>query len=77
MVGRLHPLRTWRGRKIYRVLRNGNQIFIGTRGECNRFIRLHLKKAEKETRDLSRHRRARPFEKRHRVSIRRSGAFAV
>ena len=48
MVGRLHPLRTWRGRKIYRVLRNGNQIFIGTRGECNRFIRLHLKKAEKE-----------------------------
>ena len=68
---------TWHGRKLYRVIREGRDIFTGTRGECNRFIRLHLEKCEKETRDLSRRRRRRPFEKRYRISVRSVNAFVA
>ncbi len=61
---------TWRGRKIYRVLREGRPIFSGTKGECLRFLRLHQEKCMKDMRAPAAPRRRKVLVKRYRVSPR-------
>ena len=63
---------TWRGKKIYRVLKDGRAIFTGTKGECRRFLRLHEEKHLKELGAPSVPRRRKIFVKRYRVSPRRA-----
>jgi hypothetical protein len=37
-----------KGKKLYKVLKlNGNQVFLGTLGECKRFIKVHREKVKK------------------------------
>lgn len=67
---------TWRGRRIYRVLRDGRPLFTGTVGECRRYLALH---AEKVRKDLASSgtvpRRRHLFVKTYRVSPRRAVSF--
>ena len=37
----------WRGRKMYRVLGDGDELFCGTAEECKRFLDIHHRKEEK------------------------------
>lgn len=66
---------TLHGRKLFRVLHAGRAIFTGTKGECQRFLRLHAEKRQKELKSLDSPRRQRPYLKRYRVSTRRAAAF--
>jgi hypothetical protein len=34
----------WRGRKLFRVLGEGDEIFCGTAEECKRFREIHARK---------------------------------
>lgn len=36
------------GKELYGVLRQGREIFVGTREECGRFLELHLGKVQEE-----------------------------
>ena len=36
------------GRSFYRVLKGGRQLFLGLRGECDRFVRIHVEKVVRE-----------------------------
>ena len=65
---------TQHGRRFYRVLRDGRAIFTGTKGECNRYIRLHLEKQKKDMATFSVPRRRRVMVKRYRVAARRLAA---
>jgi hypothetical protein len=65
---------TWYGKRFYRVVRDGTPIFTGTKGECSRFIRLHLEKQQKELRDFSVPRRRKVLVPRYRIATRRVGA---
>ena len=50
-----------RGKKFYAVRLNGRELFIGTPGECERFLAIHDRKVVEE-RELDRKpRRSRPF----------------
>jgi hypothetical protein len=37
----------WRGRKLYRVIGAGDELFCGSAEECKRFLDLHHLKEEK------------------------------
>jgi hypothetical protein len=49
------------GKKFYSVLLNGEAIFVGTRPECARFMKIHDEKVAREQEELRRAPRARPF----------------
>jgi hypothetical protein len=49
------------GRKYYCVALNGEQIFVGTRGECARFMKIHDEKVAREQEEALRTPRTRPF----------------
>lgn len=65
---------TWHGKRFYRVVRDGRPIFTGTKGECQRFMRLHAEKQMKE-RDYHVPRRRKVFVRRFKVASRRVGAW--
>jgi hypothetical protein len=46
------------GRKFYSVRRNGQEIFVGTQTECERFRAIHDRKVREEREDLLRTPRA-------------------
>jgi len=48
------------GRKLYRVVRHGRQIFVGAAEECARFIEIHNQKVLQEQVDAARTPRNRP-----------------
>lgn len=48
------------GHKLYRVVRNGRQIFVGTEGECDRFVEIHNQKVAQEQLEQARTPRNRP-----------------
>jgi len=35
------------GKKFYKVILHGEEIFCGTRGECQRFIKIHNDKVQR------------------------------
>lgn len=49
------------GRRYYSVRLNGQEIFVGTRPECDRFLELHEQKVSLEQAEARRVPRARPF----------------
>ena len=49
------------GRRYYSVRLNGQEIFVGTRLECDRFLALHDQKVAEEQAEARRTPRARPF----------------
>ena len=49
------------GRRYYSVRLNGQEIFVGTRAECDRFLCLHETKVREEQVESRRIPRARPF----------------
>ena len=49
------------GRRLYSVRLNGQEIFVGTRPECDRFLSLHAQKVALEQAEARRMPRARPF----------------
>lgn len=49
------------GRRYYSVRLNGQEIFVGTRPECDRFLSLHDQKVAQEQVEARRVPRARPF----------------
>ena len=48
------------GNRYYSVRLNGQEIFVGTTGECERFMAIHNAKAEQEQVDNQRTPRNRP-----------------
>ena len=36
------------GRNFYRVLKGGRELFVGLKGECERFVRIHVEKVVRE-----------------------------
>ena len=50
------------GSSFYSVRLNGNQIFVGTRDECDRFIEIHNQKVAQEHQDALRTPRNRPVQ---------------
>jgi hypothetical protein len=48
------------GKSFYRVVLNGQEIFVGTRGECTRFIEIHNEKVAQEHIDQQKTPRGRP-----------------
>jgi hypothetical protein len=46
------------GRKFYSVRLNGQEIFVGTQSECDRFRLIHERKVREEREDLLRTPRA-------------------
>ena len=49
------------GRKLYSVRRQGQEIFVGTPAECDRFLEIHTQKVAEERANDLRPQRARPF----------------
>ena len=47
------------GRKYYAVVVSGEQIFVGTRGECARFLKIHEEKVASDHLDALRNPRSR------------------
>lgn len=39
------------GKKFFRVILHGEEIFCGTKGECQRFIKIHNDKVQKSVAD--------------------------
>ncbi len=37
----------WRGRKLYRVIGGGDELFCGSAEECKRYLDIHHNKEEK------------------------------
>jgi hypothetical protein len=48
------------GRRYYSVRLNGQEIFVGTRAECDRFLRIHDQKVAEEQAEARRVPRGRP-----------------
>lgn len=48
------------GRRYYSVRLNGQEIFIGTRPECDRFLKIHEQKVAEEQAEARRVPRGRP-----------------
>ena len=63
------------GKRFFRVVRDGRTIFTGLKGECERYMRLHVEKQEKESRELVAPRRRKLVAKRYRVATRRARTF--
>ncbi len=62
------------GRKLYGVVRQGREIFVGTREECGRFVDLHTRKVLREREDEEKpHRLPSPRPRVHRVAAPRAG----
>lgn len=40
------------GKKFYKVILHGEEIFCGTKGECQRYIRIHNEKVERSLREI-------------------------
>jgi hypothetical protein len=49
------------GRKYYSVHLSGERIFVGTRPECARFMKIHEEKVAREQEDNLRTPRSRPY----------------
>ena len=49
------------GKRYYGVRLNGQEIFVGSTEECERFIAIHNNKVAQEHEDAQRTPRARPF----------------
>ena len=58
------------GKKFYKVILHGEEIFCGTKGECQRFIKIHNEKVQ---RNLVENSNPRPRPGRIRVYRRRVG----
>lgn len=58
------------GRRLYGVRLNGQEIFVGTRPECDRFLAIHNEKVAQEQAEARRVPRARPFAVRSYRSVR-------
>jgi len=41
------------GKKFYRVILHGEDIFCGTKGECQRFIKIHNEKVHRNITETS------------------------
>ena len=54
----------WRGRKLYRVVQDRDELFCGSAEECKRFLEIHHRKEVKATISS-----ARPPRRRH-LSVR-------
>jgi hypothetical protein len=39
------------GKKFYKVILHGEEIFCGTKGECQRYIRIHNEKVERSLKE--------------------------
>jgi len=63
-----------RGRRFYRVLKGGQQIFFGLKGECERFARIHGDKVLAELSRTSPPRDRRVFAKAFRIHPRRAAS---
>jgi hypothetical protein len=48
------------GKRLYSVSRNQREVFVGTRGECVRFLEIHNSKVAQEHTEWLRTPRARP-----------------
>jgi len=48
------------GKRYYAVRRNGEELFVGTGEECERYLGLHQKKVEQQRIDERRTPRSRP-----------------
>jgi len=40
--------RVYKGKKYYKIFLYGREVFCGTRGECQRFIKVHNEKVRRE-----------------------------
>jgi hypothetical protein len=49
------------GRKLFRVRRQGEEIFVGTEGECRRFLQIHARKVAADQENDLRAQRQPPF----------------
>lgn len=58
------------GRRYYSVRLNGQEIFVGTRMECDRFLAIHNQKVALEQAEARRVPRARPFQVRSYRAVR-------
>ena len=57
------------GKKFYKVILHGEDIFCGTKGECQRFIKIHNEKVQRSLHESA----PRPKSGRVRVYRRRAG----
>jgi hypothetical protein len=61
----------WRGRKLFRVLSAGDELFCGTAEECKRYLELHhLKEQKAHVASLRTPRRRRPTVRIYRMAPR-------
>ena len=68
----------WKGRKLYRVLCAGEELFCGSLDECKRFLEIHTMKEEKARQASQRTpRRRRPTVKIFRMASRKAARAAV
>jgi hypothetical protein len=49
------------GRKLFSIRRQGQEIFVGSPAECDRFLEIHARKVAEERAEDQRPQRARPF----------------
>lgn len=69
---------TWRGQKLFRVVRGREEIFCGTAEECRRFLEIHNLKEERARVASERDpRRRHPTVRIFRMAPRRSRARAA
>jgi hypothetical protein len=61
------------GKKFYKVILHGEEIFCGTKGECQRFIKIHNEKVQRNLLETS---TPRPRPGKVRVYRRRAGTPA-
>ena len=50
------------GRRLYAVREYGEELFVGTRDECDRFLEIHNQKVLQEQQDDGRHRRNQAYD---------------
>ncbi|MHC4959037.1 MAG: hypothetical protein ACYTGN_11755 [Planctomycetota bacterium] len=62
------------GKKFYKVVLHGEEIFCGTKGECQRFIKIHNEKVQRSLVETS---TPRPRPGNVRVYRRRAGTPSV
>ena len=62
------------GKKFYKVILHGEEIFCGTKGECQRFIKIHNVKVQ---RSLNENSTPRPRPGNVRVYRRRTGSPSI
>lgn len=41
------------GKKFYKVILHGEEIFCGTKGECQRYIKIHNEKVQRSLRETT------------------------